>query len=200
MQAARSKHITISRNTKGSSLLELSAMGFVVIIVAIMSVNIGMLVFAAWLNDSACRDACRAAAQQESEGDAKAAAVIACNRYATSSGGIVGDPKVMLEAPCFEFQRWLDDNGKPQLEKGPFVRVSTSLKARLPVPVIFNGVGFTDLLSFNQSYTFPLLQPASNDVGGDEIDPSLAQQEEDDLLQQDALAEAEGQDINIATN
>lgn len=186
-----------TRNNAGSAILEVAGVGFIVVIMALISVNLGVLVFAAWLNDSACRDACRAAAQQCSEDDAKGAAIIAAKQYATTAGGIVGDPKVMLDAPYFEFQRWLDDEGKPQINKGPFVKISTSLVAKLPVPMIYNGVGFSDFLTFNQTYTFPLLQPATDDNGDEGIDPAMAQQEEDDLLKQDALAAAESQDVNI---
>ncbi len=40
----------------GTALLELVGITFIVIVMALLSVNIGVLIFAAWLNDSAARD------------------------------------------------------------------------------------------------------------------------------------------------
>ncbi len=180
----------------GSVLFEIAMLGFIVCAMAIICVNIGVLVFAAWLNDAACRDACRAGAQQSNETDAKAAAVLAAKNFATSNGGVVGNPIVLLDDASFEYERFPDAAGKPQMDQGPFIRVTTSLNAVMPAKVILTGVGFTDVLVFRQTHTFPLLEPGTTDDGSD-IDPSLAQQDEDDLAAAAAAAEAAGADESI---
>ncbi len=185
------------RPSNGTALLELVGIAFIVVVMALLSINLGVLVFAAWLNDSACRDACRAASQQGSSESAKAAAVIACKQFATSAGGVVGDPKVLLDSANFEYESYPDTDGKPTVSKGPYVRVTTSLNSKLPAPVILSNVGFTDLLVFRQTYTFPLLEPDATDTGDSEVDPALAQQEEDDLQKIADAAAAEGADVNI---
>ena len=185
------------RKATGTALLELVGISFIVVVMALISVNIGVLVFAAWLNDSAARDSCRAAAQQGNAEDAKAAAIIACKQFATASGGVVGDPKVLLEPSNFQFEIYPDEDGKPQMDKGPYVLVTTSLNTKLPAPVILSDVGFTDLLVFKQTYTFPLLEPDTEDGGDGEIDSAAAQQEEDDLIAEANSAAADGADEDI---
>lgn len=197
MNNSPARNLQARRNKSGTALLELVGISFIVIVMALISVNVGVLVFAAWLNDSACRDACRAAAQQGNSQDAQAAAVIACKQFATASGGVVGDPKVDFSASRFEYEIFPDDNGKPQMDKGPYVKVSTTLNSKLPAPVIISNVGFTDLLVFNQTYTFPLLEPDTEDKGDDNIDLALAKQEEDDLQKEADAATADGADDDI---
>lgn len=186
----------MKRKHTGTALFELVGISFIVVTMALISVNIGVLIFAAWLNDSACRDSCRAAAQQGNAEDAKSAAIIACKQFATAAGGVVGDPKVELDPANFTFEIYPDEDGKPQMDKGPYVRVTTSLVSKLPAPIILSDVGFTDLLVFKQTYTFPLLEPDTED-NGEDIDPATAQQEEDEMIAEANSAEADGADEEI---
>lgn len=185
------------RKQGASSFVELGAMGFIIPVMAVICVNIGVLVFAAWMNDSACRDACRAAAQQSNEENAKAAAILATKQFAADSS-IIGHPIVLEDAQYFKFQTFPDADGRPQNALGPRVTVSTSLNTRLPCPIIFNGTKFTDLIVFRQSYTYPLLNPDYKDTGeGDDIDLSLALQEENSLGAEVASANTDGADETI---
>ncbi|MBX9685580.1 MAG: hypothetical protein K2X27_02690 [Candidatus Obscuribacterales bacterium] len=186
-------HIRNFRQNRGSALFELCGVGFLLVTMALISVNVGVLIFAAWLNDSACRDACRAAAQQDTADDAKNAAIIACKQFATQAGDIIGNPVVLVDDAHFQFEPFLDADGKPQPELGPFVRVSTSLNTKLPAKVIYSDIGFTDQLVFQQTYTFPLLEPGPSDTD-DTIDDAAAQQAEDDLLDQTNTDNADGAD------
>lgn len=181
----------------GSSIIELAATGFILSVMAVISLNIGILIFAAWMNDAACRDAARAAAQQSNENNAKAAAVLAAKQFGSDSS-IIAHPVVLFSGDKFSWQTFPDDEGRPQPSKGPRVKVSTSLNTKLPVPLFFNGsVGFTDLIVFNQSYTYPILNPDQDDAGEPEIDPALALQEENLLEAEAAAAAAEGGDVDI---
>lgn len=169
-----------SRTQTGSAFIELAAIGFILPVVAIMVVNVGVLMFAAGVNDAACRNAARAAAQQTNPEDAKVAAASAAKQFATG-GGIFGNPLVLQTKDMFEFETFPDKDGVPQVEKGPYVRVSTRLNTQLPAPIIFNGTGFTGLITFKQSYVFPIANPDQTLKSTPQFDPGQGQQEEDQL-------------------
>lgn len=181
------------RRKRGSSIIELGGMGFIISVMAVICVNVGILVFAAWMNDAACRDATRAASQQSSSENAQAAAILAAKQFGADTA-IIGHPVVLLDAASFKYETFPDDEGKPQHDKGPRVSVTTRLNTRMPCPFIFNGTQFTDVLVFTQTYTYPLLNPDYKDTGDDDIDPALASQEEDSVGTESAAADADGAD------
>lgn len=173
--------------TNGMSLFELVGLGFVLILVTLMALNVGLLLFAAWLNDNACREATRAAAQQDSVEAAREAARLACQNFVTSAGSIINSPEVLLDKDHFEYETFPDEDGKPQLDKGPFVKVSTRLESRLPAPILFTASGLSNKISFAQTYTFPLIEPGTEDVD-DSINENEASSDEDlsEQIQNDA--------------
>lgn len=176
----RKKASRAIRKNSGSALIEVGCMGFVMPVMAVIAANIGVLVFAAWVNDAACRDAARAAAQQGNQSDAIVAAVGVTKQYGTG-GGIFGQPKVLTESTAFQFEPYFDQEGVPQLEKGPFVTVTTRLNTVLPAPIIYGNTGFTNMIVFKQSYTFPILNPDQKSKSDAKYDMALAKQEEDEL-------------------
>lgn len=192
MQIAN-KFSNMNRNDRGSALIELAAVAWVMPVAAIIAVNVGLLVFGAYINDAACRDAVRAAAQQNNELDAKAAALRAIKQFATCSN-VVSSPQVLLTGDNFVFEPFLDQDGKPQTEKGPFVKVSCRLAAKLPCPIIFTASGPSDTVEFKQSYTFPLLNPNQVAKASSEFDHSDVHEET--LAQQKADADAIGKAAN----
>ncbi len=181
------------KRASGTALIEFVALGFVLVVVALMALNIGVVLYVAWLNDSACRDAARAAAQQDTAEQAKAAAILACKQFATASGSTLGSPVVLTDDKHFTFETFPDENGKSQLDKGPFVRVSTSLKSGLPVPIVLPGVGLSSKIDFAQTYVFPVLNPGTEDLD-DDIDTALALQEESSADGEADAADADGAD------
>lgn len=168
------------RRKTGSAFIELACMGFILPVLAVISANVGLLVFAAWTNDAACRDAARCAAEQGNKSDAVVAAACAAKRYATA-GGILGNPKVLTEDNGFTYEPFYDKAGVPQLEKGPYVTVTTRMNAVLPLPMFVSDKGLTRFIVFKQSYTFPLMNPNQQDKSTPMFDPSLAAQEEDHI-------------------
>ncbi len=114
-----------------------------------VGVSCYMTVLTAWINDSCCRDACRAAAQQMTAEDAQLAANAACKRFA--SGSEVGLPQLSLAAGDFEYETFANDKGQPTLERGPYVKITTIVN-RLPITA-FIGDG----ISFKRSYIYPLV-------------------------------------------
>ena len=168
------------RRKTGSAFIELACMGFILPVLAVISANVGLLVFAAWTNDAACRDAARCAAEQGNKSDAVVAAACAAKRYATA-GGILGNPKVLTDETSFTYEPFFDQSGVPQLSKGPYVTVTTRMNAVLPIPMIASDKGMTRFIVFKQSYTFPLMNPNQQDKNTPMFNPSLAAQEEDHI-------------------
>jgi len=177
-------------------VIELAAMGFITVLAALISVNVGVLCFAAWSNDSACREATRAAAQRPTANDAKVAAAVVAQQFTSSPGSVVTSPKVLLDGNKFEYQIFPDADGKPQMDQGPFVRVTTQSIARLPVAIIFNGAKLTDTIAFTQSYTFPILTPDTADAD-DGLDDALVTDDEDAAEEEAKKADVEGADETI---
>ncbi len=180
----KSRSISKTRNGmrrgSGSAFIELACMGFILPLLAVISANVGLLVFAAWTNDAACRDAARCAAEQGNKSDAVVAAACAAKRYATA-GGILGNPKVLTDDTSFTFEPFFDKNGVPDLAKGPYVTVTTRMNAILPIPMLVSDKGMTRYIVFKQSYTFPLMNPNQQDKNNPMFDPNMAAQEEDHI-------------------
>lgn len=186
------------RGRQGMSLLELVAVGFMVPILALICVNLAVLVFAAGINDSACKDAARAAAQRANAEDALDAATAIIGQY--SAGGLLGKPEVVKEAFVFDIQP--DADGQPQfggtaaLPGGPFVTIGTRSEVKLPAPLVFNGAQLVDHLVFSAQYTFPILNPSQDDddseitvSNGPDAAANAASAREDQLAQELELAE-----------
>ena len=146
------------RNQRGGALLELASIAWILPVAAMLVLNATLVGFAAWVNDSACRDVARAAAQQPDADKAKKAAERALRTFATQSTYALS-PALLTKSPNFKYETFPDENGKAQLEKGPYVKVTTCMEVRLCVPVLFANDGLKQHLVFNQSYTYPLLNP-----------------------------------------
>lgn len=153
----------VARKRKGGALVELASIAWLFPVAIMLSLNAALAGFAAWINDAACRDLARSAAQQSTSTKAKAAAERAIKAFATQNNYCQA-PRALLSSPDFVFETFPDQNGKPQLDKGPFVKVATEMEIRLPVPVLFANDGFDSKLKFKQSYTYPLMYPGEEAV------------------------------------
>lgn len=117
-------------------------------ILGVLGVSCYLFVLTSWMNDSACRDACRAAAQQITAEDAKLAASAACRRFATG----IGQPQVSLASGDFEYEIFPNAKGQPTLESGPYVKITTTLNGvKLPIS------GLVGDINCKRSYTYPLV-------------------------------------------
>lgn len=149
------------RSRKGSVLLEFVCVTWMFTLAALVGVNCGVLAFAAAINDAACREAVRAAAEQNSPEAARQAASAALSRFSVESP-IMSSPQLRQSSEQdFQFQTYAGEDGRTQLNRGPFVRVSTEVRTKMPAPIIFSYAGLTDNLQFVQSYNYPLVQLAS---------------------------------------
>lgn len=171
----------LGRNCRGSLAADFAAGLFAFPIVTLLSVNIGLLGLAAWTNDAACRDAARAAGEKHNETDALVAARNVVRTYAVKNG-LIQSLQLNESASEFTFTTINDVQPEPNLIRS-YVKVTTQAIVKTPVPVIFNGTGLQDTFQLQQSYTFPVLDPAPQNTPApvDMSDQSLATDTEDTL-------------------
>lgn len=136
----------------GFSFAEVAATAFFVICFAALGVDIAILTFSASINDSACRNAARAAAQGSDLTKATAMANAAVKAHKTD-GYFISQPTItMLNYQTF--------GGTPPAGETPFVQVKTEVTVKLPVPILFFGVTFNDNqdMVFQQTYAYPIIK------------------------------------------
>lgn len=144
-----------TRNTrpeKGLSFAEVSVTAFFVIVFAAMGVDLALLIFSASVNDAACRNAARAAAQGSDYGKALALARAALKANRTD-GHFITQPAITH----FEYQLF---GNNPPANETPYVQVRTEVTVRLPVPIMFFGANFNggNNLIFKQIYAYPIVK------------------------------------------
>lgn len=141
-----------ARSARGSISLEFGAGAVFLTIFTVVSIYVGLFIFGATLNDRACRDACRAAAQGKSLAEADKLARAALVTHNTTNGIIVG--------PRLESVDYQDFGGTPPADESPFVTVTTSADANLPFasPEFFGAKLDTGAVIFRQTYTFPIVK------------------------------------------
>jgi hypothetical protein len=120
-----------------------------------MAVHVGVMIFGAFLNDRACRDAARAAAQGKTITQATqlAQAVLVAHKQTNS----------FLTSPSLQTPIVYQDFGgnPPNPQTSPYVQVTTLTTANLPfLPINFLSNAFTQdkQMTFKQTYTFPIVR------------------------------------------
>ena len=139
------------RGEKGALIGELTAAIFLLVFFVVLSVHIGIIVYGAFLNDRACRDAVRAAAQAKTQAIAtqKATAVLVSHKQ---SNGYLSSP--VLVTPI------VYQGNAPDAQTSPYVQVTTTTTVTLPFPAmnflsqVFNA---DSSYKFTQTYTFPIV-------------------------------------------
>ncbi len=138
----------------GSAIIELSMVASVLVVMALLCANLTVVGLATSVNDSACRDAARAAAQASSPGQALSLAQAAIKAH-HADGYYISQPTI--DSSAFVYQ---DFAGAPPLDTSPYVEVTTSTDVRIPCPLIFLGAQFSKrgTLTFRRTYTFPIVK------------------------------------------
>jgi hypothetical protein len=144
-----------SRTRGGSLVLELTACTFLFTFFAILAVHVGTMIFGAFVNDRACRDAARAAAQGKTLAQATllAKAVLVSHKQTNS---FLASPNLQTPIVYQDF-----GGSPPNPQTSPFVQVTTTTKATLPfLPLNFLTSTFTQdqMMTFSQTYTFPIVR------------------------------------------
>ncbi|RTL44581.1 MAG: hypothetical protein EKK48_04845 [Candidatus Melainabacteria bacterium] len=143
-------HLSKYRNSSGFSFIEVAISSFLVMILAVIAINISILVFACAVNDKACRDAVRAAAQQPNAAKAQNFALASIKNHKTDGFFIS-----QIQLTNFNYN---DFNGAPPPGQCPLVQVTTSVDVTLPAPLIFFGTSLTNKMKFSQIYTSPIIK------------------------------------------
>jgi Flp pilus assembly protein TadG len=139
------------RGEKGALIVELTAALFLMTFFVILAIHIGIIIYGAFLNDAACRDAARAAAQAKTQVIAtqQAQAVLVSHKQ---NNGYLSSP--VLVVPI------VYQGNSPNAQTSPYVQVTTTTTVNLPFPAmnfltqVFNaGQNYT----FSQTYTFPIV-------------------------------------------
>lgn len=148
-----------SRGKRGTGVIELACGSCFLIALVLLALDVSVMMLGFNLNDRACRDACRAAAQQQTAEAAQQAAQAVLKTHAVD-GYYVTQPLLQTGGTNFVYQ---DFGGNPTLGN-PTVTVTTQCTVRFPVPVSFfgqsfgsDGAGGAGTMTFRKTYTFPIV-------------------------------------------
>jgi hypothetical protein len=141
------------RTSRASLSVELACGSFFMVLFVLLGLHLGIGIFGAYVNDRACRDACRNAAQGKDLTESTKLATTVIKGYRDSS--FLSAPKI--SSPLV----YQDFGGKPPAQTSPFVQVSTETQVTLPFGVLafFNTAFLKDgKIAFRKSYTFPIVR------------------------------------------
>lgn len=142
------------KGERGHTLVEMSMLSVLFVVMAILTLDIGYVLMGSEMNDRACRDAARAAAQGDNYATALRLAQVAVLPH-RSDGVFVSAPTV--DSAQFTYQ---DFGGDPPPNESPFVSVTTTSNVRIPAPIFFLGSGFgqNGTMQFTKTYVFPIVK------------------------------------------
>lgn len=142
------------RPKKAHTLIELSMLAVLFVVMSVLCLDMGYVIMGSQMNDRACRDAARAAADADNYATALqlARAAVVPHR---GDGYFVSSPTV--DSSQFSYQ---DFGGSPPPNTSPFVSVTTSCDIRLPAPIFFLGSSFgsSGVMNFRKTYIFPIVK------------------------------------------
>lgn len=142
------------REARGSSIIELGMLSVLFAVIAVFCVDVCFMLVASQVNERACRDAARAAAQADNYLSSLqlAQAAVASHK---ANNMYVSDPSV--DASLFVYQ---DFGGNNPASVSPFVSVTTTTNIQVPAPVFFMGMnmGPNGVMQFTKTYTFPIVK------------------------------------------
>jgi hypothetical protein len=169
------------RTQTASTLVELVCAMIVIVPLALLAINFGFLCLGSFVNNSACREAARLAAQQTSLIPALGVAKTAVKSFAIA-GGTISSPQVA--GVLYNFQT--DSDGNPiqltalepsNMTAAPNVQVVTQLIVETPAPMLITGNGLAKKVELRGSQTFPILNGIDPSANDDSDSPG----EEDDI-------------------
>jgi len=142
------------RHGAGHSIIEFAVAVGMITVMALLCTNIGLLIMAAGVNDKACRDAARAAAQCSNYTNALKAARAALKGHPTD-GYFVSTPLMNDSDLVYE-----DYAGNPPVDTSPYVSVTTTTVVKIPAPFLMYGARFGagGTQTFRRTYTFPIVK------------------------------------------
>ena len=144
------------RAQRGDLVIELTVGCFFLMIFACIAVHVGLLIFGAFMNDTACRDAARAAAQGSTQAQATSLAQAVLVSHKQSANTFVASP--VLQTPIV----YQDYGGNPpNAQTSPFIQLTTTTQVTLPIRFFsfLSDMFVSDKnLTFTATYTFPIVR------------------------------------------
>jgi hypothetical protein len=127
--------------------------GAVLLVIVMFCLDVCILAIGSGLNERACRDAARMAAQSPNYAGSLVLAQTAVKAY-TGDGYFVTTPTV--DPTKFVYN---DFSGNPPSDTSPYVTVTTSCKVLIPAPIFVYGLNFSNgsTMTFTKTYTFPIV-------------------------------------------
>ncbi len=153
-----------NRDENGSSFIEVGIASVAMAVIVFMAIDGYIWTQAFMLNDLACRDACRAAAQSQGTTNTvlsyKTASQNSAIRELTLhsvSRPYIGNPTFVPAG--FLWQDYGASNGGPMpaAPQTPFVRVQSSMNVNLPMPIFMGQSMGSNALVFQRSYSMPIV-------------------------------------------
>ncbi len=153
-----------NRNEKGSSFIEVGIASVAMAVIVFLAIDAYIWMQAFMLNDLACRDACRAAAQSQGTASTVASYKTAAQNAAIRELTLHSVTRPYIGNPTFVGTGFLwQDFGAsaggsmPALPQTPYVRVQSSMNVNLPVPLMMPGQMQNRPLVFQRSYSMPIV-------------------------------------------
>jgi len=148
---------SLKRKTHASAFIEIAISLSVMILLTALGSDLTLITLGMFLNDKACRDATRAAAQQSSSSSALTAAQTQLKVHSTDGIFISQPTLVSQSSPDFVYN---DYGGNPPANQSSFVTVTTTVNIKLPAPILFYGVSFlpSGFVQFTRRYTYPIIR------------------------------------------
>lgn len=143
----------LEKRAGGFSFAEIAASVVFIIFMTIMAIDVWLLIVAVPINDSACRDGARAAAQGSDSITAGNLAAAAVASHASQSSIFISQPQITH----FVYQ---DFGGAVPAGNSPFVSVTTQCQVKPIIPLSAFGtliIG-NQTFTFQQIYTFPIIK------------------------------------------
>jgi hypothetical protein len=144
-----------SRPISGALLVELACSALLFAFFAILAIHMGLVIYGAFHNDTACRDAARAAAEGSSQAQATQLAQTVLISYRQVNSYLTS-PTLITPIVYQDF-----GGTPPNPQTSPYVQVTTSTTVNLPIPAIsFFAAAFNadQHMTFKQTYTFPIVR------------------------------------------
>lgn len=153
----RKRYQRKQRDDRGIGCIEVGISAFLMIALATFGLDLSLLMFGINVNDSACRDAARSAAQQSTQSKALAAAQSELKIHATDGYWISQPVLRSTTSPDFVYN---DFSGNPPANVSSYVTVTTTTNIRCPAPIFFFGATFLrgGTIQCSRSYTFPIVK------------------------------------------
>lgn len=142
-------------SNRGSSIIELGTISSMLVVIAVFCANIGILALGSSINDRACRDAARSAAQASNYATALQMAEAALVAH-QADGYFITSPQIT--ASGFVYQ---DYGGNPPSNTSPYVQVTTTNQVRVPAPLFYMGgavFGPNGTITCTRTYNFPIVK------------------------------------------